>query len=45
MPKFIKVSGKKSITMSNKSGNMNKFVYGDGKGKKRKGRIDERKMP
>lgn len=32
--KFIKVAGKKTVTMSNKKGNMNKFMYGKPKRKK-----------
>lgn len=37
--KYIKVAGKKSITVSGKQGNMNKFMYGRTKstGRKRKG--------
>lgn len=34
--KYIKVAGNKSITVSNKKGNMNKFLYGKQKKGKRK---------
>ena len=34
--KFIKVGGSKSATVSNKKGNMNKFLYGKQKRGKRK---------
>lgn len=36
--KFIKVAGKKSVTMSNKQGNMNAFMYANTKSSRKKGK-------
>lgn len=36
--KFIKVAGKQNITMSNKKGNMNAFMYANSKTSRKKGK-------